>query len=161
MSMFTTLSVTTSAGTATVKLGNESKIRIDSPNGPAGTPAAASRTPHEFVGFLQFGPNRRDEEYEFSGKLYPAGQFKRVSGLSYAAGVITVTETGHAFTNVPAANLASGAVRDHSVTDPAWTKTTNVSVANASTLVFDGVGPGPNSPIPLAGLSAISLVEAS
>lgn len=161
MATFTQLSVTTAAGTTTVKLGNESKIVIDSPNGPAGTPAAAGRTLHEFVGFLEVGPNRRDEEYEFFGKRYPPGQFKRVSGLSYAGGVITVTETGHAFGNVPAANLTSGAVRRHPVTDPVSTHTTNVSVDNASMLVFDGFGPGPNSPIPLAGISAISLTEAS
>ncbi|HEX5247804.1 MAG TPA: hypothetical protein VFW41_11815 [Gaiellaceae bacterium] len=53
MAAFSQLSVTTSAGTTTVPLGNENTITIDSPGGPPGTPAAAIRTPHTFRSFLR------------------------------------------------------------------------------------------------------------
>jgi hypothetical protein len=152
MAANTQLSVTTTAGTTTVTLGNGNKITIDSPGGAVGTPAAAIRTPHTFAGFKQWGPNRVGVPVvayvtELAGGIYPAG--RRVSGLSYAAGVITVSEAG-----TPTATHPSYP------NDP-WAKTTNVSVDDASNLVIDGGGLAPYETISLKGLSAISLTEAA
>jgi hypothetical protein len=140
MAAYTQLSVTTAAGTTTVQLGNNNSLTIDSPGGGVGTPAAAIRTPHTFAGFLQYGPI--DDHYA-AGKTYPPG-FHRVSGLSYAGGVVTVTEAG-----TPGVS-----------SDP-WTKATPVTVDDASNVVVDGGGVAAYQTIPLKGISAISLTEAS
>lgn len=110
---------------------------------------------------LQVGENRTDEPYAFQGKIYPIDQTHRVSGLSYAAGVVTVTETSHNFSNVPTANLTSGVVHSRPVTDSVATKTTAVTVDSNSKLVIDGHGVAAFQTIPLAGISAISLIEAA
>lgn len=138
---YSVLSVTTSAGTLTVELGNQNSITFDSPNGGAGTPGAAVRTPRTFYGFLEHG--RAPGDWDSADPTNKSGGH-HVSALSFAAGVITVTQAG--------VNDDGG---EHDVAS--WT--TAVTVDGASNLVVDGFGVAARQTIPLAGLSAISLTE--
>lgn len=153
MAAFTQMSLTTTAGTTTVELGNENTITIDSPGGPVGSPAAEIRTPHTFAGFAQYGGRRAGVlGYQYLGETFDLicpDNFRRVSALSYADGTVTVTEAGTPQATHP------------SYPGNTWTTTTAVPVDDASNLVIEGGGIAAHQMIPLKGLSAISLTEAA
>lgn len=148
---YSTLSVTAAAGTTTRELGNFNSIIIDSPNGPPGSPGAAIRTPHTFVGFAQNG-DTPDDRGNLSGGDRTNRTRSRVSALSYADGVITVTEAVGKWL-VTSSDPTSGGFDDVG----SWT--TEVTVDDDSNLVVDGFGIAPCGPVSLDGLSAISLSE--
>lgn len=142
---YSQLSVTTSAGTTTAMLGNQNSITIDSPSGPSGL-AAAIRVPHVFAGFAENGVAPGG-----FGASDPTNRTStRVKALSYAAGVITVTLG-------PAKVFYAGG----GWIDDGPTQTTTVTVDDASGLAIDGFGIAARQTIPLSGLSAISLTEAT